>query len=142
METTQVTVTQEETEETVVVKKKKKKARSSKESSPSEDPILSVNTATATEKTETASNGRITSVTAVSTSTTAVTLSTVGVGGGVGGASQSPAENPDWWGHKYGFVRGGGLGEKQKKKESGDEAKRGFLEQDQEDLYNLVQVRA
>lgn len=129
---TRVTLTEEE--DTVVLKKKKKSARS-KETSPAADPTISVTTRTATETTETA-----TGTTAVSTSTTAVTVSTTGVGAGPGESVKSLAADPNWWGHKYGFVVGGALGEKQKKKEAGEEGKRGFLEQDQEDLYNLVQV--
>lgn len=53
---------------------------------------------------------------------------------------------PEWWGYKNGFVIGGFLGAKSKKrKAAADEAsmsnkKIGFLEEDQENLYNLCQV--
>ncbi|KNA25487.1 hypothetical protein SOVF_006250 [Spinacia oleracea] len=52
---------------------------------------------------------------------------------------------PEWWGYKNGFVIGGFLGAKSKKrKAAADEAsmsnkKIGFLEEDQENLYNLCQ---
>jgi Pin2-interacting protein X1 len=54
-----------------------------------------------------------------------------------------PAE---WWGHKYGFVQGGLLGARSKKNKTLDTEKSNertmFHEQDQEDLYNLVQNKA
>jgi hypothetical protein len=63
--------------------------------------------------------------------------------------SKCPEIQPDWWGNKYGFVSGGFLGAASKKKKSSTSeiAKSGtartpFFEQDQEDLYNLVQVCA
>ncbi|CAN0841197.1 G-patch domain-containing protein 1 [Linum grandiflorum] len=56
---------------------------------------------------------------------------------------------PDWWGHKFGFVSGGLLGARSTKKKStkkGDaenpKERTAFFEQDQEDLYNLVQDKA
>ncbi|XP_057521147.1 G-patch domain-containing protein 1 isoform X2 [Amaranthus tricolor] len=51
---------------------------------------------------------------------------------------------PEWWGYKYGFVVGGYLGAKSKKRKAADaeapigSKKIGFLEEDQENLYNLV----
>lgn len=53
---------------------------------------------------------------------------------------------PEWWGYKLGFVCGGYLGAKSKKRKAAvDEVpigkkKIGFAEEDQENLYNLVQV--
>ena len=53
---------------------------------------------------------------------------------------------PEWWGYKYGFVVGGYLGAKSKKRKAADaeapigSKKIGFLEEDQENLYNLVHV--
>ncbi|CAN1189658.1 G-patch domain-containing protein 1 [Linum perenne] len=57
---------------------------------------------------------------------------------------------PDWWGYKFGFVSGGLLGArsttKKKSAEKGDaqnpKERTAFHEQDQEDLYNLVQDKA
>lgn len=48
----------------------------------------------------------------------------------------------DWWGHKYGFVSGGFLGAESKKRKlaPADKERTMFFEQDQENLYNLVQV--
>ncbi|KAL8138879.1 hypothetical protein V2J09_004880 [Rumex salicifolius] len=59
-------------------------------------------------------------------------------------------ESKDWWGNKFGFIFGGLLGSKaNKRRRVGEKSKSekrsktaGFLEQDQEDLYNLVQDRA
>lgn len=55
--------------------------------------------------------------------------------------------SPDWWGNKFGFVSGGFLGARSRKRKSSisedaqDFTKRTvFHEQDQENLYNLVQV--
>lgn len=63
--------------------------------------------------------------------------------------SKYPDIPPEWWGYKFGFVSGGFLGAASKKKKSStsESAKSGmartpFFEQDQEDLYNLVQVCA
>ncbi|KAK2984581.1 hypothetical protein RJ640_018959 [Escallonia rubra] len=57
--------------------------------------------------------------------------------------------SPDWWGSKYGFVSGGYLGAKARKKKSlsTDEAQNvnkrtAFHEEDQENLYKLVQDKA
>ncbi|KAM7525803.1 hypothetical protein LguiA_015705 [Lonicera macranthoides] len=57
--------------------------------------------------------------------------------------------SPDWWGHKYGFVPGGLLGAKSKGKKylatenrQNCNERTAFHEQDQEDLYNLVQNKA
>ena len=57
------------------------------------------------------------------------------------GPSEAPAE---WWGARFGFVRGGALGSmaREEEREGGEGSERkGFLEDDQEKLYNLVQVR-
>ncbi|XP_004503672.1 G-patch domain-containing protein 1 [Cicer arietinum] len=63
--------------------------------------------------------------------------------------SKYPDIPPEWWGYKFGFVSGGFLGAASKKKKSStsESAKSGmartpFFEQDQEDLYNLVQDKA
>ncbi|KAL9670546.1 hypothetical protein QQ045_008099 [Rhodiola kirilowii] len=50
----------------------------------------------------------------------------------------------DWWGHKYGFVSGGYLGAESKKRKlaPADKERTMFHEQDQENLYNLVQDKA
>ncbi|KAG5014517.1 hypothetical protein JHK85_020653 [Glycine max] len=56
--------------------------------------------------------------------------------------SKYPAIPPDWWGYKYGFVSGGFLGAESKKKKSmisGKAERTAFFEEDQENLYNLVQ---
>ncbi|XVF51414.1 hypothetical protein PTKIN_Ptkin04bG0183500 [Pterospermum kingtungense] len=56
--------------------------------------------------------------------------------------------SPEWWGHKYGFVSGGFLGESTRKKsiknrESKNVTERTvFFEYDQENLYKLVQDKA
>ncbi|XP_074317707.1 G-patch domain-containing protein 1 [Silene latifolia] len=55
---------------------------------------------------------------------------------------------PDWWGYKRGFISGGFLGAKSKRRKTAsteapsNSKKIGFLEQDQENLYHLVQDRA
>ncbi|CAK7335608.1 unnamed protein product [Dovyalis caffra] len=56
---------------------------------------------------------------------------------------------PDWWGYKYGFVSGGLLGAKSTKKKSTRTAnahnckeRAMFFEEDQENLYKLVQDKA
>lgn len=57
-----------------------------------------------------------------------------------GNKSQDAA---DWWGSKYGFIFGGFLGadSTRKKSVSGNNSKRtAFFEEDQENLYKLVQV--
>jgi Pin2-interacting protein X1 len=53
----------------------------------------------------------------------------------------------EWWGYKYGFISGGFLGAKSSRKKSlmTEEAQTHnertvFFEDDQENLYNLVQV--
>ncbi|XP_057841126.1 G-patch domain-containing protein 1 isoform X2 [Cryptomeria japonica] len=66
-------------------------------------------------------------------------------------------QSPEWWGHKYGFVWGGLLGSKPKSKKDtrpkgsqsvtanvvqGSALRTTFCEQDQENLYNLVQDKA
>lgn len=63
--------------------------------------------------------------------------------------SKCPALPPDWWGYKYGFISGGFLGAESKKKKSmmsGSAKNRAertaFYEEDQENLYNLVQDKA
>ncbi|KAM1080065.1 hypothetical protein ACFX15_014212 [Malus domestica] len=52
----------------------------------------------------------------------------------------------DWWGHKYGFIRGGLLGAEMKRRkleisQNGNERKM-FHEDDQVNLYNLVQDKS
>ncbi|CAN1300545.1 G-patch domain-containing protein 1, partial [Linum perenne] len=49
---------------------------------------------------------------------------------------------PDWWGYKFGFVSGGLLGARSTTKKKSAEERTAFHEQDQEDLYNLVQDKA
>ncbi|WVZ21904.1 hypothetical protein V8G54_000448 [Vigna mungo] len=63
--------------------------------------------------------------------------------------SKYPAIPPEWWGLKYGFVSGGFLGAELKKKRSmtsetvKNRAERtAFHEEDQENLYNLVQEKS
>ncbi|KAG4999020.1 hypothetical protein JHK87_020092 [Glycine soja] len=59
--------------------------------------------------------------------------------------SKYPAIPPDWWGYKYGFVSGGFLGAESKKKKSmisGKAERTAFFEEDQENLYNLVQEKS
>lgn len=63
------------------------------------------------------------------------------------GGKEGKTLSPDWWGHKYGFVPGGLLGAKSKGKKylatenpQNCNERTAFHEQDQEDLYNLVQV--
>ena len=53
----------------------------------------------------------------------------------------------DWWGTKYGFVRGGALGSKQVQvretvngERPSENGRTRFSEQDQENLYNMVNV--
>ncbi|PWA53647.1 D111/G-patch domain-containing protein [Artemisia annua] len=57
--------------------------------------------------------------------------------------------SPDWWGNKFGFISGGFLGAQSRKRKSSttedvqDYTKRtAFHEDDQENLYNLVQDKA
>lgn len=58
--------------------------------------------------------------------------------------------SPDWWGNKFGFVSGGLLGAQSKRKKSNKTSeitqnpnkRTAFYEQDQENLYNLVQDKA
>jgi Pin2-interacting protein X1 len=56
--------------------------------------------------------------------------------------SVSQVEDVNWWGHKYGFVSGGFLGATSHKNKIKDPAnvRQTFGEEDQENLYNLVQV--
>ncbi|CAD6209337.1 unnamed protein product [Miscanthus lutarioriparius] len=58
----------------------------------------------------------------------------------------SQADDVNWWGHKFGFVSGGFLGAKSRKNKSlrKDPAnvRQTFAEEDQENLYNLVQDKA
>ena len=51
-------------------------------------------------------------------------------------------ELAQWWGHKYGFVSGGFLGAQSRTSKSGSskDTGKGFAEEDQENLYKLVQV--
>lgn len=46
---------------------------------------------------------------------------------------------PEWWGHKFGFVAGGMLGAESRRKKSLND-RTAFNEEDQENLYKLVQV--
>lgn len=50
----------------------------------------------------------------------------------------------NWWGHKFGFVSGGFLGAKSRKnkylRKDPANVRQTFAEEDQENLYNLVQV--
>jgi hypothetical protein len=58
-------------------------------------------------------------------------------------ASVSQAEDVTWWGHKLGFVSGGFLGAKSwknKARKGPSNVRQMFGEDDQENLYNLVQV--
>lgn len=61
-----------------------------------------------------------------------------------GNKDQSVSE--DWWGHKYGFVSGGLLGASTKKRSRPTDStqnfnkRTAFFEEDQENLYKLVQV--
>lgn len=50
--------------------------------------------------------------------------------------------SPDWWGFKYGFVSGGLLGaeSRRKLKNVNPQERTAFHEDDQENLYKLVQV--
>lgn len=51
--------------------------------------------------------------------------------------------SPEWWGFNYGFVSGGFLGaEARKKKPQNDNQRTTFHEDDQENLYKLVQDKA
>ncbi|KAL5218546.1 hypothetical protein ABZP36_019230 [Zizania latifolia] len=59
----------------------------------------------------------------------------------------SQADDVNWWGHKYGFVSGGFLGAKSRKNKSSatkgtSNVRQMFGEEDQENLYNLVQDKA
>ncbi|XP_057968452.1 G-patch domain-containing protein 1 isoform X3 [Malania oleifera] len=56
---------------------------------------------------------------------------------------------PQWWGYKYGFVSGGLLGEKSTRKKSvlsenaeNNKKRTAFYEEDQENLYKLVQDKS
>ncbi|XP_010473644.1 PREDICTED: nucleolin [Camelina sativa] len=48
----------------------------------------------------------------------------------------------DWWGNKFGFVSGGLLGAKSGKKKLKASERKMFSENDQENLYNMVQDKA
>ncbi|CAM0870281.1 unnamed protein product [Alopecurus aequalis] len=56
----------------------------------------------------------------------------------------SQADDVNWWGHKFGYVSGGFLGAKSRKKKARKDAnvRQMFGEDDQENLYNLVQDKA
>ncbi|WVZ55251.1 hypothetical protein U9M48_005936 [Paspalum notatum var. saurae] len=58
----------------------------------------------------------------------------------------SQAEDVNWWGHKSGFVSGGFLGATSRKNKSSKKdtanVRQTFAEEDQENLYNLVQDKA
>lgn len=64
------------------------------------------------------------------------------------GSGNVPKEMPvDWWGYKSGFVSGGLLGAQSRKKKllpaentHNPHERTAFHEEDQENLYNLVQV--
>lgn len=72
----------------------------------------------------------------------------------VSGIEGEPDENhqvvsPDWWGFKFGFISGGFLGAESRKRKSGqletgdnNNQRTMFHEEDQENLYNLVQNKA
>ncbi|GJN30144.1 hypothetical protein PR202_gb18426 [Eleusine coracana subsp. coracana] len=59
-------------------------------------------------------------------------------------AAVSQADDVNWWGHKYGFVSGGFLGATSRKNKRKDPVniRQAFAEEDQENLYNLVQDKA
>nr|XP_043612731.1 G-patch domain-containing protein 1-like [Erigeron canadensis] len=64
-------------------------------------------------------------------------------------AKDAEGISPDWWGNKYGFISGGFLGAQSRRRKSSvtrdtqDPHKRtAFHEDDQENLYNLVQDKA
>lgn len=61
------------------------------------------------------------------------------------------AELAQWWGHKYGFISGGFLGAQSRTRKSGSSkdseplstnTRKAFAEEDQENLYKLVQDKA
>lgn len=57
----------------------------------------------------------------------------------------SQAEDVNWWGHKMGYVSGGFLGAKSRKnkaRKGPSDVRQMFGEDDQENLYNLVQDKA
>ncbi|XP_062209701.1 G-patch domain-containing protein 1-like isoform X2 [Phragmites australis] len=58
----------------------------------------------------------------------------------------SQADDMNWWGHKYGFLSGGFLGATSRKNKSSRKdpgnVRQTFGEEDQENLYNLVQDKA
>ncbi|KAB8089981.1 hypothetical protein EE612_015031 [Oryza sativa] len=59
----------------------------------------------------------------------------------------SQADDVNWWGHKFGFKSGGFLGAKSRKNKSSatkgtSNVRQTFGEEDQENLYNLVQDKA
>ncbi|PWZ56843.1 PIN2/TERF1-interacting telomerase inhibitor 1 [Zea mays] len=58
----------------------------------------------------------------------------------------SQADDVNWWGHKFGFLSGGFLGAKSRKNKSSQKdlanVRQTFAEEDQENLYNLVQDKA
>lgn len=64
--------------------------------------------------------------------------------------SKAEEELAQWWGHKYGFISGGFLGAQSRTSKSvskdsqslSSTTRKAFVEQDQEDLYNLVQDKA
>ncbi|KAI5655415.1 hypothetical protein M9H77_32602 [Catharanthus roseus] len=62
---------------------------------------------------------------------------------GKGKSEQAQVISPDWWGCKLGFVSGGFLGDEARKKKSQNHNQRtAFHEDDQENLYKLVQDKA
>ncbi|VAI10035.1 unnamed protein product [Triticum turgidum subsp. durum] len=61
----------------------------------------------------------------------------------IGKGAVSQAEDVNWWGHKFGYVSGGFLGAKSRKnKKDNSNVRQMFGEDDQENLYNLVQDKA
>ncbi|KAF7050829.1 hypothetical protein CFC21_059139 [Triticum aestivum] len=61
----------------------------------------------------------------------------------IGKGAVSQAEDVNWWGHKFGYVSGGFLGAKSRKnKKDISNVRQMFGEDDQENLYNLVQDKA
>ncbi|KAI4995407.1 G-patch domain-containing protein 1 [Hordeum vulgare subsp. vulgare] len=61
----------------------------------------------------------------------------------IGQGAVSQAEDVNWWGHKFGYVSGGFLGAKSRKnRKDNSNVRQMFGEDDQENLYNLVQDKA
>ncbi|KAI4315463.1 hypothetical protein L6164_028271 [Bauhinia variegata] len=63
--------------------------------------------------------------------------------------NKGQTQSPEWWGHKYGFISGGFLGAESRRKKSliSENTENGkgrtmFFEEDQENLYKLVQEKS